>query len=92
MPKEVAKQFKAKLACNLFGFYLATPGFEKSEREEIFKMFAAHKEWLLAINEPTKTAWLKRMMIRIFGVKGAANLVWLFGKNRDMHPLDRREA
>ena len=71
---ESQRGFKAMLAYNLFGFYLATSSIQEPERTELFGVFAKHREWLLAIKAPTRTAWLKRMMIRFLGVRNAALL------------------
>ena len=78
LPEHISRGFRSTLAVNLFGYYLASAGFAKDERDELLGGFAAHRDWLLAIEWPTRTAWLKRLLIRVLGVRGAARLVgWL---------------
>ena len=82
LPSESKKGFKSMLAYNLFGFYLATSHFSEPARTELFDVFAKHPEWLTAINTPARTAWLKKMMIIVLGVRNAALLYnFVFHKN-----------
>ena len=73
------------LACNLFGFYLATPGFSEPDRTELLNAFAAHPEWLRAIDWPPRTAWLKRLLLRVLGVRLTARLVGRLTGYRGFH-------
>ncbi len=75
LPKDVRRGFTSTLACNLFGFYLAAPGFPEPDRTELLDAFAAHPEWLRAIDWPPRTAWLKRLILRVLGVRLTARLV-----------------
>ncbi len=75
LPPEVERGFKSTLAFNLFGFYLATPTFEEPDRSELLDAFASHAEWLLAIDSPPRTAWLKRLLLMLLGVRMMACLV-----------------
>lgn len=78
LSEDLRRGFRSTLAVNLFGYYLASAGFAKAERDELLGEFAAHRDWLLAIEWPVRTAWLKRLLIRVLGVRGAARLVgWL---------------
>lgn len=91
MDEAVEKAFKSTLACNLFGFYLAAPGFQEPDRSETLALFAEHREWLSAIAEPPRTAWIKRLAIRMLGVRGAASLLWRLSARRGMHRLDSQD-
>ena len=82
---EVERGFKSTLACNLFGFYLATPGFPEPDRTELLDAFAAHPEWLRAIDWPPRTAWLKRLLLRVLGVRLTARLVGRLTGYRGFH-------
>ena len=75
LPAVVRRGFTSTLACNLFGFFLATPGFHEPDRTELLNAFAAHPEWLRAIDWPPRTAWLKRLLLRVLGVRLTARLV-----------------
>ena len=75
LPAIVRRGFTSTLACNLFGFFLATPGFPEPDRTELLNAFAAHPEWLRAIDWPPRTAWLKRLLLRVLGVRLTARLV-----------------
>ncbi len=75
LPAVVRRGFTSTLACNLFGFFLATPGFPEPDRTELLDAFAAHPEWLRAIDWPPRTAWLKRLLLRVLGVRLTARLV-----------------
>lgn len=92
MDREVERRFKSTLACNLFGFYLASPGFPEPGRSESLELFAKHRDMLIAIDDPPKTAWVKRFMIRVLGVKGAAKLIWRLAAKRTAHALDWKDA
>ena len=75
LPERVKRGFRSMLAVNLFGFYLATPGFAEPDRTTLLDAFAAHPDWLTAIRWPAKTSWLKRILLRTLGVRGTARLV-----------------
>ena len=75
LPAIVRRGFTSTLACNLFGFFLATPGFPEPDRTELLDAFAAHPEWLCAIDWPPRTAWLKRLLLRVLGVRLTARLI-----------------
>ncbi len=75
LPAIVRRGFTSTLACNLFGFFLATPGFPEPDRTELLDAFAAHPEWLRAIDWPPRTAWLKRLLLRVLGVRLTARLI-----------------
>ena len=90
LPPEVERGFKSTLACNLFGFYLATPGFHEPDRTELLDAFAAHGEWLTAIDWPRRTAWLKRLLLRVLGVRLAAVLVGRLTGYRGFHAGRRK--
>ena len=81
----VKRGFTSTLACNLFGFYLATPGFPEPDRTELLDAFAAHPEWLRAIDWPPRTAWLKRLLLRVLGVRLAARLIGRLTGYRGFH-------
>ena len=85
LPAEVRRGFASTLACNLFGFFLATPGFPEPDRTELLGAFAAHPEWLRAIDWPPRTAWLKRLLLRVLGVRLTARLVGLLTGYRGFH-------
>ena len=85
LPADVRRGFASTLACNLFGFYLATPGFPEPDRSELLDAFAAHPEWLRAIDWPPRTAWLKRLLLRVLGVRLAARLVGRLTGYRGFH-------
>lgn len=72
------RHFRGLLAYNLFGYLLAIPSFPEAEREPLLSVFAAHPQWFTAIEAPRKTAWLKRLFVRLLGVRWTANL---FSKN-----------
>ena len=91
MDRSVENAFKSTLALNLFGFYLAAPGFSEPERSESLALFAKHRDWLLAIAEPPKTAWIKRLAIRILGVRKAASLLRRLSARNGMHRLDSED-
>ena len=75
LSNEVLDGFKAVLAFNLFGFYLSSVSFAEPERSQCLDFFQAHKDWLLAIQNPPFKAWIKRLILRIFGVKKAAYVI-----------------
>ena len=85
----VRRGFRSMLAVNLFGFYLATPGFAKPDRTRLLDAFAAHPEWLTAIRWPKKTAWLKRLLLRTLGVRNTARLVGWLTSYRGFHRLSK---
>ena len=85
LPADVRRGFMSTLACNLFGFYLATPGFAEPDRAELLDAFAAHPEWLRAIDWPPRTAWLKRLLLRVLGVRLTARLVGKLTGYRGFH-------
>ena len=84
-PADIRRGFTSTLACNLFGFYLATPGFTEPDRTELLDAFAAHPEWLRAIDWPPRTAWLKRLLLRVLGVRLTARLVGRLTGYRGFH-------
>ena len=75
LPDSVKRGFSSMLAVNLFGFYIATPTFAEPDRTALLNTFAEHSDWLTAIDWPRSTAWLKRLIIRLLGVRGAACLL-----------------
>ena len=85
LPADIRRGFTSTLACNLFGFYLATPGFTEPDRTELLDAFAAHPEWLRAIDWPPRTAWLKRLLLRVLGVRLTARLVGRLTGYRGFH-------
>ena len=85
LPADIRRGFTSTLACNLFGFYLATPGFSEPDRTELLDAFAAHPEWLRAIDWPPRTAWLKRLLLRVLGVRLTARLVGRLTGYRGFH-------
>ena len=85
LPDKVKRGFASTLACNLFGFYLATPGFDEPDRSELLAAFAAHPKWLRAIAWPPRTAWLKRLLLRVLGVRLTAVLVNRLTSDRGLH-------
>jgi len=85
LPDKVKRGFASTLACNLFGFYLATPGFSEPDRSELLAAFAAHPKWLRAIAWPPRTAWLKRLLLRVLGVRLTARLVGRLTGYRGFH-------
>ena len=89
LPDGVRRGFRSMLAVNLFGFYLASPGFAEPDRTRLLDAFAAHPEWLLAIRWPPKTAWLKRLLLRTLGVRNAARLVGALTSYRGFHRLSK---
>ena len=68
IPDKVKRGFASTLACNLFGFYIATPGFNEPDRSELLAAFTEHIDWLRAIAWPPRTAWLKRLLLNTLGV------------------------
>ena len=58
--------FDAMLAYNLWGYYKALRTFPPAERRELTAAFHAHRDWLMAIEHPRRTAWLKRLYARFF--------------------------
>ena len=85
LPDGIRRGFMSTLACNLFGFYLATPGFPEPDRTELLDGFVAHPEWLRAIDWPPRTAWLKRLLLRVLGVRLTARLVGRLTSYRGFH-------
>ncbi len=73
---EARRGFASMLAVNLFGYYLATPSFDEPDRSRLLDAFAEHPEWLTAIDWPRKTGWLKRLAVRVLGVRGAAKTIY----------------
>ncbi len=82
---EVERGFKSTLACNLFGFYLATPGFAEPDRTKLLDAFARRPEWLSAIDWPPRTAWLKRLTLKVLGVRLTAVLVGGLTRHKGFH-------
>ena len=85
LPERVKRGFRSMLAVNLFGFYLATPGFAEPDRTTLLDAFAAHPDWLTSISWPAKTAWIKRILLRTLGVRNAARLVGWLTSYRGFH-------
>ncbi len=85
LPPAMERGFKSNLACNLFGYYLATPGFAEPDRSELLDAFVKHAEWLRAIDWPPRTAWLKRLMLRVPGVRMTAIIVGALTRYRGLH-------
>jgi len=89
LPDRVKRGFESMLAVNLFGYYLATPGFAEPDRTELLDAFAARPKWLTAIRWPPKTAWLKRLLVRTLGVRNTARLVGWLTSYRGFHSHTR---
>ena len=89
LPEGIRRGFRSMLAVNLFGFYLATPGFAEPDRSRLLGAFAAHSEWLTSIRWPPKTAWLKRLLLRTLGVKNTACLVGWLTSYRGFHKMSK---
>ena len=85
LPADVERGFKSALACNLFGFYLATPGFAEPDRSELLDVFVKHGDWLRAIDWPPRTAWLKRLLLRVPGVRATAIVIGALTHHRGFH-------
>ena len=83
----VKSGFMAVLAYNLFGYYLATSRFSEPDRTKLLAVFSEHREWLYAIARPRHTAWLKKLLLNILGVRRTALLV---GKFVSLHEAHRR--
>ncbi len=90
LPPAVKQGFRSTLACNLFGFYLATPGFAEPDRSELLDAFAARPGWLRAIAWPPRTAWLKRLLLRVLGIRLTARLVGKLTGYRGFHAGGKR--
>lgn len=75
LSQDVLKGFKSMLAFNLFGFYLASDTFPEPDRSNCLSFFEEHPDWLMAIDFPSASAPLKRMLLRLLGVRGFARLV-----------------
>ena len=69
---KVIQGFKALLAFNIYGYYQAAALFAEPQRSEILAFFEAHKSWLLAIENPRFYSFLKKISIRVLGVKKSA--------------------
>jgi glycosyltransferase involved in cell wall biosynthesis len=69
------KGFRAVIAYNLFGYYLASDTFDEPERTQALSLFEANKEWLLAIDKPRFQAGIKRLLLRTLGVKNTARIL-----------------
>ena len=82
--------FRATLAYNLFGFYLATPDFSEPDRSELMDAFVEHGDWLLPVGSPRGTAWLKRLVLRLMGIRLAAIGVGLVRRFRKSHERMKR--
>ena len=90
------KGFKAAIAYNLFGYYLAAETFTEPERTQTLALFEAHKEWLLAINDQWFQSMIKRLLLHTLGVKNTARFFELaeaiglgdFEKNPPVEPVD----
>ena len=76
----VLKGFKAGLAYNLFGYVRAADTFPEPERTRALDVFAAHKEWLTAIDKPLFQSLVKRIMLRTVGVKNTVRIMRLTGQ------------
>jgi len=85
LPDNVKRGFASTLACNLFGFYIATPGFDEPDRSELLAAFAAHSEWLRAIAWPPRTAWLKRLLLNTLGIRLTAAFINRLTSGRGLH-------
>jgi len=90
LPEKVKRGFASTLACNLFGYYIATPGFDEPDRSELLAAFAAHPEWLRAIAWPPRTAWLKRLLLNTLGIRLTAVLVNRLTSGRGLHSGSKR--
>ncbi|MBP5791053.1 MAG: glycosyltransferase family 2 protein [Kiritimatiellae bacterium] len=89
LPEDVRRGFRSMLAVNLFGYYLATPGFAEPDCTRLLDAFAAHPQWLEAIRWPPKTAWLKRLFLRTLGVRNTARLVGRLTSYKGFHKLSK---
>ena len=69
---DVLHGFKAMLAFNIFGYYQAAVLFPEPQRSQQLAFFEAHKDWLLAIENPSFNSSLKILCLRVLGVKRAA--------------------
>lgn len=85
IPDKVKQGFASTLACNLFGFYIATPCFGEPDRSELLAAFAEHPDWLRAIAWPPCTAWLKRLLLNTLGVRFTAVLVSRLTSGHGLH-------
>jgi len=56
--------FDAMLAYNLWGFYKAACSFSEPDRSELLNIFHRHRNWLMAVESPRMTAWIKRLYAR----------------------------
>ena len=74
LPDEVIRGFKAMLAFNIFGYYQAAALFPEPQRSQQLAVFESHKEWLLAIENPSFNSSLKIFCLRVLGVKRAARV------------------
>ena len=82
---KVKRGFASTLACNLFGYYIATPGFGEPDRSELLAAFAGHPDWLRAIAWPPRTAWLKRLLMNTLGIRLTAVLVNRLTSGHGLH-------
>jgi len=85
LPSVTERGFRSTLACNLFGFYLATPSFNEPDRSELLAAFVGHADWLRAIDWPPRTAWLKRLLLHVPGVRATAVIVGALTRYRGFH-------
>ena len=69
---DVLHGFKAMLAFNIFGYYQAAVLFPEPQCSQQLAFFEAHKDWLLAIENPSFNSSLKILCLRVLGVKRAA--------------------
>ena len=85
IPDKVKRGFASTLACNLFGFYIATPGFNEPDRSELLAEFTAHPDWLRAIAWPPRTVWLKHLLLNTLGIRLTAVLVNRLTSGHGLH-------
>ena len=69
---KVIQGFKALLAFNIYGYYQAAALFPEPQRSEILALFEEHKNWLLSIEDPRFYSFLKKLSLRLLGVKKSA--------------------
>ncbi len=91
LPRALKSGFRAMVAYNLFGYFLASAGFAEPDRTELLNEFARRKAALVAIAWPPKTAWLKRLLLRVLGVKLTGRLVGALTSYRGFHKLSPKQ-
>lgn len=90
LPASSVRGFRSMIAFNLFGYFLASAGFPDPDRTELLAAFAARRAWLLAISWPPRTAWLKRLLLRVLGVRLTGRLIGWLTSYHGFHKLTPR--